>query len=600
MEINYEIYRKKVESCFMGKAIGGTLGMPYEGNLDIHPLTYYDPVPDKMQPNDDLDLQIINLEIIQRHGLPISRYWLSDVWKEHMEEGSPDEYGAASSNQRMKLYAPLSGQYRNKFQDGMGGAIRSELWACLAPGNPELASTFAREDACTDHTENGIYAAMFLAAMESMAFIESDINKLVAEGLSHIPVDCRLACAIRDTMKWYDSVEDVLAVRKQILEKYGVDNWTDVSINLSFIILALISCEGDFGKAVCNAVMLGYDADCTGATVGAVMGMIHPEGITHEWKSPLGNQLVLNPDVINMHEPDTIDEVCEIITSLVMDVADYYKTGLLLTEVPGELPHFKIASPHMTSYEALYDWEVGDRNSLLMVNPFMVSLVYPRGVAAVVGQETQYCFQLVNTSAMDVEGTIELSVPMNWELPTQSHSYSLKKGESCELPFVISIPHAKRRFWNNILKINLQVNGLVFETKAGIPISRPWKVTDLTTGEVTVKEEVSQYFTVPQGAYKYQGDFIATAKKQVRLSCSGNRPFEVWLNGEKVFARKDCFYVPTLHRDETFTTVNVERGENHLEILFEAYEEGEFSLVFGTLYGCSMWIDSMEFVEIQQ
>ena len=52
-------YREKVMGCWLGKAVGGTLGQPYEGCDGPLDLSYYDPVPTDMIPNDDLDLKAI-------------------------------------------------------------------------------------------------------------------------------------------------------------------------------------------------------------------------------------------------------------------------------------------------------------------------------------------------------------------------------------------------------------------------------------------------------------------------------------------------------------------------------------------------------------
>ena len=110
----YEKYRAKVAGCYTGKAVGGTLGMPFEGDTSTRQITYYDPVPDRMLPNDDLDLQVIDLEIIRRFGLPVNRHHLTTLW-EHLQDGGPDEYGAARWNYFLGRYAPLSGYYCNKF-----------------------------------------------------------------------------------------------------------------------------------------------------------------------------------------------------------------------------------------------------------------------------------------------------------------------------------------------------------------------------------------------------------------------------------------------------------------------------------------------------
>ncbi len=59
---------------------------------------------------------------------------LADAWLEHIHLW-PDEYGVACRNLAQGLYPPVSGGFDNGFTAGMGAAIRSEIWACLAPGD---------------------------------------------------------------------------------------------------------------------------------------------------------------------------------------------------------------------------------------------------------------------------------------------------------------------------------------------------------------------------------------------------------------------------------------------------------------------------------
>ena len=54
-----ENYRKKVLGAWLGKAVGGTLGQPWEGSRGPLALSFYDPVPTDMMPNDDIDLQVV-------------------------------------------------------------------------------------------------------------------------------------------------------------------------------------------------------------------------------------------------------------------------------------------------------------------------------------------------------------------------------------------------------------------------------------------------------------------------------------------------------------------------------------------------------------
>lgn len=228
-----EDYRSKVMGCWLGKAVGGTLGQPYEGCDGPLSLSFYDPVPEDMIPNDDLDLQVLWACALDRMARPtVDRDVFAEAWLNNVKFPW-DEYGVAIRNLRNGIAPPHSGSYDNWFVDGQGAAIRSEIWACLAPGDPALAAKFAYEDACVDHAGDGIYAEMFFAALESAAFVEGDTNKLLDTGLSVIPNECRLAQAIQDTRGWCLESDDRQVIRSRILEKWGSENFTDVVMNKS-------------------------------------------------------------------------------------------------------------------------------------------------------------------------------------------------------------------------------------------------------------------------------------------------------------------------------------------------------------------------------
>jgi hypothetical protein len=108
-----------------------------------------------------------------------------------------DEYGVAKWNLERGLLPPETGSLENWFKDGMGAAIRSEIWACLFPGQPGCAATFTSQDAMIDHSGDDVWAEMFLAATESACFVTQDLNEALDSGLSQIPADCRLAQSVR-------------------------------------------------------------------------------------------------------------------------------------------------------------------------------------------------------------------------------------------------------------------------------------------------------------------------------------------------------------------------------------------------------------------
>ncbi len=310
------IDRKKIMGCWLGKAVGGTLGQPYEGCHGPLALKFYDPIPTDMIPNDDLDLQVLWACVLNDMAEPvISRKILAQAWLDHVEF-CYDEYGMAIRNLRLGIQPPLSGTYDNWFKDGLGAAIRSEIWACLAPGNPELAAAYAYEDACVDHVGDGLYAAQFLAAAECVAFVESDLNKIIQAGLKVIPRDSRLAQAIRDTIAWNSTNTDTFEIRKMILDKWGSENFTDVVMNIPFVVLALLHGKGGFSQTICIAANCGEDADCTAATVGALMGIVNPDGISAEWLKHIGDRLLVSKEITGIKPPATLDELTDMIIGI--------------------------------------------------------------------------------------------------------------------------------------------------------------------------------------------------------------------------------------------------------------------------------------------
>jgi ADP-ribosylglycohydrolase len=278
--------------------------MPFEGTFAPLDLTYYDPVPDEMLPNDDLDIQVLwagVLEARRRAGLAIRvhRDDLAEAFLAHVDFPF-DEYGVAIRNMRLGLRAPWCGSYDNWFANGMGAAIRSEIWACLAAGDPASAAAYAREDACVDHAGPGIEAEAFFAALQALAFDAdhtSDPGPIIEAACDVIDPAGPTARAVRNTLDWWSELSDWRPVRRRVIERWGSDNFTDTTQNVCFTLLGWLDARGDFGRGICTAVNCGYDTDCTGATLGALMGILNPDGIEDRWLVPIGRQLVVSPPV---------------------------------------------------------------------------------------------------------------------------------------------------------------------------------------------------------------------------------------------------------------------------------------------------------------
>lgn len=313
----------RIYGCWLGKAIGGTLGGPHEGKTGPLELTYYDPVPTSVMPNDDLDLQVVWLCYLLESGArEVTPDILSDAWHKHVDFPF-DEYGICHRNTAYGLKGYKRGSVDNFFSECMGAAIRSEIWACLAPGDPQRAAAFAWADAACDHAGDGIWAEVFFAAIESAAFVEHDRDTLIDLGLSFLPAESRVRDAVQLTRSSWARKRDWAAVRADILAAHENPNFSDVAANLAFTILGWLAGEGDFGKSICIATNCGMDTDCTAATLGSILGIIDPDGIPEAWRKPIGDAVILNPQIVNLRNiPRTLTEFTEQTIRLGAQLAD--------------------------------------------------------------------------------------------------------------------------------------------------------------------------------------------------------------------------------------------------------------------------------------
>ncbi len=312
VDITSADYRDRVFACWLGKSIGGTLGMPFEGRREIHHLTFFEPVPTKPLPNDDLDLQLLWLKALEERGPRVDAGVLGEYWLSYVPVDW-NEYGVGKANLRLGFAPPVSGQFRNQqWRDSNGAWIRSEIWACLAPGRPALAARYAFEDACVDHgVAEGTWAELFCAALESAAFVESNRDRLLAIGLAYIPADCAVAKSVRAAMAAKQQGLELAAAREAVIQASKSTGWFMAPQNVAFTVLGWLYGEDDFGRSLCAAVNCGDDTDCTGATLGSLLGILRgTKGIPERWRKPVGEK-ILTVAVSGFRTPRDISELTD-------------------------------------------------------------------------------------------------------------------------------------------------------------------------------------------------------------------------------------------------------------------------------------------------
>jgi len=442
MNFNITEYKNKVLGCWMGKNIGGTLGAPMEWKRQINNVSFY---PDSVVnaasplPNDDLDLQLIWLLAMEERGVDIDAQVLAEYWLALI---SPHwlEYGVCKVNMRQGLMPPLSGMVDNPTKDSNGAWIRTEIWACIAPGCPEIAARYAYEDAIVDHGDGeGMYAAIFCAALESAAFVEKDTYKLIDIGLSYIPEDCGIAKAVLCAIDCYKSGKTWLETRDAILDKHrgNATTWSGISeedikkgfaegkigydapSNIALIISGWLFGEGDFEKSLLIIINSGEDTDCTAGTFGSIYGIIHGiDGIPEKWKAPIGRSI--KTVSINLGDigylgdmiSKDIDNLTERTFKITQRVLDRFAPHVTISNELSELSNIKnLMSNDRGAY--IYRCLQGP----VFKFPFIDVLVqYPEGVFVRNGQNIKIKYFLAAKNRIPQSFCMKVITPEGWNV----------------------------------------------------------------------------------------------------------------------------------------------------------------------------------------
>jgi len=571
VQLSKQQYYDSIYGGWLGKNIGGTLGAPMEGRKEVLNLEFF---PQKGPlPNDDLDLQLVWLHALETYGPHLDETHLAEAWLAHVFFNY-DEYGYGLTNARKGLLPPLSGWFDNPFTDCMGSPIRSEIWAMVTPGRPDLAIGYAWCDAVTDHAGGeGLYGEMFFAAIESAAFIIKDRDQLLEIGLSVIPKTCRVYAAVQEVIKAHREGRDWLEARNIVLEKHGHHNATDAPQNIAFTVLGWLYGK-DFGDAILKAVNCGYDTDCTGATLGAILGIIlGRSGLPKEWIEPVGDEIKVTPTVHGFEAPKDLRELTERTYRMGLKVllmrdalAGLSEEGLAIYPATDDLTETaaKLWARNVTSY----------RRSLSSLE--VTVNMGPEGPTVFPGTKRTLTLEVQNTLTSPWVGTVTLEVEKGWQC--SEHRLELAPGESTtvelslwppqELPAYLRMPLVFKRELNQRVWSEQRIP-VVFET------GRFYRVRQ-GEGKETIMGFSGTHLTLPPGPCTAITQVISPKEQRVYLLVATTGGLKAVLNGTTVLESTGTRdFMPAYHRapKENVCQVDLRAGTNELVLELEKTEQ---------------------------
>ncbi|HIC88696.1 MAG TPA: ADP-ribosylglycohydrolase family protein [Anaerolineae bacterium] len=315
-------YTERVYAGVLGKIIGVYLGRPFEGwsyeriMSELGEIYYY--VHEMLGrllivTDDDITGTFTFLRALPDYGnsLDLAPVQIGQTWLNYIIEGRTILWWGGLGNStehtaylRLKsgIEAPRSGSIALNGKivaEQIGAQIFIDGWAMVSPADPGQAADLARRAASVSHDGEAVYAAQVLAAMEALAFVEPDINKLIDTGVSFIPRDSVIYRMIEDIREWHASEPDWHKARERLAAHYGYDKYggnVHVVPNHGLIILSLLYGEDDFQKSLMIVNTSGWDTDCNSGNVGCLMGIKNGlAGIEAgpDWRGPVADRLYL-------------------------------------------------------------------------------------------------------------------------------------------------------------------------------------------------------------------------------------------------------------------------------------------------------------------
>jgi ADP-ribosylglycohydrolase len=244
---------------------------------------------DGMPEDDDLNYPMLALTLLEAHGREFTTEDVAQLWLDNLPAGRVfTAERAAYRNLLDARVVPETATYRNPFREWIGALIRADVFGWVSPGDVVSAARLAWTDARLSHTRNGVYGAMWAAALASAAMVCDTVEEVLDAASAVVPPASDLAAAIRFGRS-AASAGDVRSGLDSLHQAYGHLHWVHVLNNAAVIAYALAKGGGEFGPSVAIAVTAGWDTDSAAATVGGVVGAV--SGVDEYWSKPLDGRI---------------------------------------------------------------------------------------------------------------------------------------------------------------------------------------------------------------------------------------------------------------------------------------------------------------------
>lgn len=248
---------------------------------------------DGMPEDDDLNYPLLNLRVLETAGRGFTTDDVAQAWLADLPAGRTFTAERIAYRNLLDGYRPdEAARVRNPFREWIGALIRTDVYGWINPGDVGEAARMAWTDARLSHTRNGLWGAMWAAALASASLVSHSVDEVLTLARTVVPVDSELAAAIAHGADLGRSDLDDAAALDALHAAYGRLHWVHTINNAALIAFAIARSGGDFARGVPLAVVAGWDTDSAGATVGSVLGGLAGfSRLPERFTAPLRNRI---------------------------------------------------------------------------------------------------------------------------------------------------------------------------------------------------------------------------------------------------------------------------------------------------------------------
>ena len=245
---------------------------------------------DKAEVDDDITYLVLALMMMEKHGIELDTDDVARTWINLLPVGATF---TAERDSYLKLIEKSDMSYQfggprtfdiedindGEYNDWIGAQIRIDMYGWLLPGKPKLAAELARRDATLSHRSDAVEASAYIAALCAL---------IPTTGSREEAVDAALEIIDKDSLA-YEAVEIGKKFKNEpasnLHDHYGDMSPVHSLNNLAVVVWAFLSFQDSFDEAIGETICCGWDTDCTGATVGGLIGL-DKGSIPSSWTDP--------------------------------------------------------------------------------------------------------------------------------------------------------------------------------------------------------------------------------------------------------------------------------------------------------------------------